>query len=426
MADARTFTKVNGSHSIGDNFLGVALGGGNLTFHQKKYYIPLMRLQPSSERLESITGDYRAIYNPSTNSWDFRELDKEIELMDFGNKTIIANVFYTPKFLSSCPESKYYPYCAPIDYVKWNWYVKNIVEHVYNKYKIKYWEIGNEPSGHFFFRSSMDSFFDYYVQTASVIKSVNPDVLVGGVADNPFFLQTYSSFFKKIHGSGNKKLLDFISFHWYGQWGHKDDAFNPKAIIRLSSSLKEQLNTFGFGDLPMYLTEWNLLAVPENFISESQVNSFFVASQYFLHWSNIDRALFFRAEPYSNMKSSLINSSGSITTTGQIFSLLKKIYSSNNYKLVSKENVYVFWSEENKDFLIAYYDEKNMAGQKNKSINVKFPVALGIRNKCEYYSIANGFDSASGNVDKIPCDAQGYIGDIIMHNFDVIHISYFQ
>ncbi|HCB1497652.1 glycosyl hydrolase family 39 [Klebsiella oxytoca] len=333
--------------------LGVALGGGSKTLLEYKYYSTLQKLKPAGIRLEAVTADYRSLYDPVSRKWDYHLLDKELDQID-KSTFIIANIFYTPKFLSSCPNSKNYAYCPPKDINAWTDYVKNIVRHVYSKYGVKYWEIGNEPSGKNFFRAPLRDFFKFYILTAQAIKDINSDIMVGGYADNAYYVDAYYDFFKNIK-ERDPDLLNFVTFHWYGDWSLKSK-YDPSEINSITYNIREKLTSLNMKNIPIFLTEWNLRAQGESPNGNDQITAYFIAMQYWIHISRINKAFFFRVEPYSNTKSSLLDSHGEMTQVGAAFFDMTDMLKNYDFQLKNIDDIYILFSASRKRIILSRYD----------------------------------------------------------------------
>lgn len=408
----------NSSIQVKKEFFGVAPGGGNEAFSAYKYYSSLNEISPDVVRLEAITADYRNLYNPQTKLWDYSQLDNEIEKMSHGKRTIIANIFYTPKFLSSCPDSKFYAFCTPNDLNAWSFYVTNIVQHVYQKYGIKYWEIGNEPSGKFFFKGSMSSFFKFYIETAKAIKKVDNNILVGGFADNAFYVKAYSDFFTIIR-KYDPNLLNFVTFHWYGDWGGGNGKYNPKDIFSISEKLKETMDSSGFSGMPIFLTEWNLVGNNPPPWGGDQVASYFVASEYWLQKSPIDKSLFFRVEPYNNTNASLLDSNGKKNNVAEIFSILSNIDTKNIYM---QDNIYVFFNRTRREVVLSNYDLSD-SSPKEVTLDIG-KVDVSNCQKSKYKVVIYSNERMSNGVSNLKCSGENAFINLVVKNFDVIHVSY--
>ncbi|WP_142503313.1 GH39 family glycosyl hydrolase [Klebsiella sp. 2680] len=338
-----------------NNSLGIALGGGSQTLLQYKFYSPLKKMMPTGIRLEAVTADYRSLYDPILNKWNYDLLDKELDHVNINKaSSVIANVFYTPRFLSSCPNSKNYAYCPPNDMNAWTNYVKNIVRHVYSKYGVKYWEIGNEPSGKNFFRAPMRDFLNFYLLTAKAIKEVDSNIMVGGYADNAYYIDAYYDFFKSIK-EHDLDLLNFVTFHWYGDWG-KGHKYDPSDLGSISSNIQNKLAVLGMKNVPIFLTEWNLSAEGKPPHGKKQVVSYFIAAQYWINLSKIDRAFFFRVEPYLNTNSSLLDSNGGITSVGDVFTDMGNILKSNKFYFKKIDDIYIFFSPTQRKLIFSRYN----------------------------------------------------------------------
>jgi xylan 1,4-beta-xylosidase len=146
----------------------------------------------------------------------------------------------------------------PRDFDKFANVVKHIAMH-YNQgwangfhYDIRYWEFWNEPEA-LFWSGTPEQFYSLYEKTARALKSVDPALKVGGVAnafaynDGPFregFID---------YCAAHKLPLDFFSWHTYA-----DRSADPYDAVRLARQIRELLNTHGFPKAESILSEWNL------------------------------------------------------------------------------------------------------------------------------------------------------------------------
>lgn len=307
---------------INKGLAGVALGGGATTYRKPAFLNSLDGLGVRYVRLETITADSRGLYNAATDTWNWTLLDQEIENIQATGAEIVANIFYTPRFLAYHDDSRYY-YSYPKDYDAWARYVAAIVHHVNIEkgYGIKYWEIGNEPSGGHFFRAPMSEFYRYYGVTAQAVKQGDATALVGGLGDNAQYPIYWKNLFSYCLENGVP--VDFVSFHWYGQWTSGGDT-RPYLSSGYATTLKELALEMLSRDLPVFLTEWNL--VGENPDSETaKVGAYLGAGLYWLQESPVDAAFYFRVEPYGNTLGSLLAADSQWRTLGRIFSNFSKV-----------------------------------------------------------------------------------------------------
>ncbi len=173
---------------------------------------------------------------------------------------------------------KKYNVFPPADFEKWARVCEHIVRH-YNdgwadghRWNIKYWEIWNEPDGtdpHIEpfgppnWQGTAAQYYKLYRITANRIKTLHPDVLVGGYSscyilgkfadgrwqegDAGFF----TGFLRYISAPGTAAPLDF--FTWHGYLGNQ----GIKKIDREFGFVNDTLNAFGFHKTKRIDAEWN-------------------------------------------------------------------------------------------------------------------------------------------------------------------------
>jgi xylan 1,4-beta-xylosidase len=145
----------------------------------------------------------------------------------------------------------------PADFDKYANIVKHIAMH-YNQgwangyhYQIRYWEFWNEPEG--FWSGTPEQFYSLYEKTALALKSVDPELKVGGDAralpydDGPW----REGFFE--YCAKRKVPLDFYSWHTYAI-GSAD----PYDAVRLAKDIRKIVDDHGFPKAESILSEWNL------------------------------------------------------------------------------------------------------------------------------------------------------------------------
>lgn len=301
---------------IKKDLAGVSLGGGATTYVNPTYLKSIDGIGIRYVRLETITADNRNLYDPASGKWNWTRLDQEIENIQATGSKVIANVFYTPRSHAFHSDNRYF-YSYPKDYDEWTKYVSEIVRHVNieKKYGIQYWEIGNEPSGGHFFRAPMSEFFRYYAVTARAIKQADPAAFVGGLGDNANYPEHWRNLFD--YCLKNDAPVDFVSFHWYGQWTRKGDT-SPHLFLQYASALKGLARAKFNRDLPVLLTEWNLVGEDPDPIT-AKVGAYLGAGLYWLQESVVDSAFYFRVQPHRKTLGSLLAADGQWRTLGRIF-----------------------------------------------------------------------------------------------------------
>ena len=152
----------------------------------------------------------------------------------------------------------------PKDLEKWAKVASNIVRH-YNQgwadgyeWNIQRWEIWNEFDGGGSWTGTTEQYCELYRRTATAIKEIAPDVMVGGPAlahrmdtlDGREFLS---------YCRDNDLPLDFISWHGYGS--------HPNQVIERIKLGLDIAKEYGFTGTETHFTEWNY--VPKDEDSES-------------------------------------------------------------------------------------------------------------------------------------------------------------
>lgn len=185
----------------------------------------------------------------------------------------------------------------PKDFNKYAAVVRHIVLH-YNRgwakgyhYRIRYWEIWNEPDlGKVFWAGSAHQYFELYGKLARSVKSADPHTLVGGPAiarpnDDTPYRDAFLEYVRAEH-----LPLNFYSWHWYAT-----DSDDPMDFIRISKDVRARLNEHGFSRTRSMVTEWNY-GLMDPMPTALQRASFITASLIYMQDAPIDAATLYRAD----------------------------------------------------------------------------------------------------------------------------------
>ncbi len=153
----------------------------------------------------------------------------------------------------------------PKDFGKWADICCAIIRH-YNegwadgfRYKIRYWEVWNEPENQpAMWTGTDDQYFQLYEVTAKAIKARWPDLKVGGPSlgytgefkNGQFQASDFLLRFLR-HCRDHQVPLDFFSWHRY--------ASDPSDYTRRARALRQVLDEHGFLKTESHLNEWNYL-----------------------------------------------------------------------------------------------------------------------------------------------------------------------
>ena len=199
---------------------------------------------------------------------------------------------FSPEALATSQKSIFYwkGNTSHPDPTGWHNLVDAFIRHIetrYGKEEVRTWyfEVWNEPNlSGFWEGADQKAYFELYDLTAKTIKSIDPELRVGGpatagVAWIPEFLAHV-----KESGAG----IDFVSTHTYGveggfldEAGKNDTKLNPssEAIIGDVKRAREQISESAFPDLPLYFTEWSTSYTPRDAIHDSYISAAYILAK---------------------------------------------------------------------------------------------------------------------------------------------------
>ena len=180
----------------------------------------------------------------------------------------------------------------PDDYAKWAELVRHFLQHCIARYGIDevrswYFEVWNEPDLHGFFTGTQQQYFDLYETTAKTVKSVDPQLRVGGPATSNFHVDPEVLKKGEAEGADLPSLpwrpnwvpdfiefchqrnlpLDFISTHPYPM----DFEVDGKKVHRSVNSTRDDLrllrklvNASPYPKAEIHLTEWSSSSSPRD------------------------------------------------------------------------------------------------------------------------------------------------------------------
>jgi xylan 1,4-beta-xylosidase len=185
----------------------------------------------------------------------------------------------------------------PKNFDKYAAIAKHIVLH-YNRgwakgfhYRIRFWEIWNEPDlGKVFWAGTAHQYFELYGKLALAVKSADPHARVGGPAiarpnDDTPYRDAFLEYVRTEH-----LPLDFYSWHWYAT-----DSDDPLDFIRISRDMRARLDKHGFTRTRSMVTEWNY-GLMDPMPTAVQRASFITAALIYMQDAPIDAATLYRAD----------------------------------------------------------------------------------------------------------------------------------
>jgi hypothetical protein len=140
----------------------------------------------------------------------------------------------------------------PKSYERWADMVSHIARH-YNDgwsngpdYKIKYWEVWNEPDSSLFWTGTAQDYYQLYEIAAKKLKATVPNIKVGGPALDGD-LEFLDGFLRRCQEHGVP--LDFVSWHYYSP--------DPHEAAKRGRRIRELIDRHGFSGTESILDEWN-------------------------------------------------------------------------------------------------------------------------------------------------------------------------
>jgi len=242
-------------------------------------------------RFHAIFHDVLGTYTEINGSpiYDWTKIDYLYDhLLKIGIKPFVE-LGFTPSAMRSSDQTIFYwnGNTSHPDPEKWAGLVDAFVRHIENRYgkrEIRSWffEVWNEPNLDMFWeKADQGAYFKLYALTAGTIKSVDPELKVGGPSTaGAAWVQEFLHFTRT---SGAP--LDFITTHTYGvdggfldEKGIQDTKLSPLpgAIIDDVRKVRTQMNASGNSDMPLYFTEWSTSYTPRDSVHDSYISAAYI------------------------------------------------------------------------------------------------------------------------------------------------------
>jgi len=184
----------------------------------------------------------------------------------------------------------------PKDYAKWGGLMAAHAQHCQDRYgeaevDTWLWELWNEPDI-FYWKGSLQQFYDLYTVTAEAIRGVLPNAKVGGPAVTGGGVDFLRGFL--AHTSATRTPLDFVSFHtkgsaftpWrvYGPTGAAAPEQQNPSLNKMIFEIRRCLRVIGefaeYHDLPAVVDECDA-GVPAHYSVYDNANFAFQNTEYY-------------------------------------------------------------------------------------------------------------------------------------------------
>lgn len=237
----------------------------------------------------------------------YREVDINGEMKAFYNFTYIDRIFdsylklglrpfvefgFMPKPLASGEQTVFYwkgNVTPPADYEKWRALIVAVVTHFIDRYgleEVLKWpfEVWNEPNlTNFWKDADQAEYFKLYQVTAEAVKSVHPDLQVGGPAicgGADHWITDFLRFCEE-----QQVPVDFVSRHAYTSAApnkktfeyYYQELYEPTFMLDEFRKVRKMIDESPFPELPFHITEYNTSYNPTNPVHDTALNAAYLA-----------------------------------------------------------------------------------------------------------------------------------------------------
>jgi xylan 1,4-beta-xylosidase len=227
-----------------------------------------------------------------TTTYDWSGIDRLYDDLLARRIRPFVELGFTPKALATSQNSIFYWHgnTSHPDPAGWRDLIAAFIHHIedrYGKEEVRSWyfEVWNEPNlSGFWEGGDQQAYFALYDLTSKTIKSIDPELRVGGPATAG--AAWVPEFLEHVQRSG--AAVDFVSTHTYGvQGGFLDE--NGKSDTRLDPSpdaivgdvrrVREQIQASAFPSLPLDFTEWSTSYTPRDSVHDSYISAPYILAK---------------------------------------------------------------------------------------------------------------------------------------------------
>ncbi|MBV8809417.1 MAG: glycosyl hydrolase family 39 [Acidobacteriaceae bacterium] len=230
-------------------------------------------------RFHGILDDEVGVYKEDEHGnpvYNFAYVDEIYDGLLKNGVRPVVEISFMPKKLAFDPDALhpfwYKPNVSPPkSWEKWDGLMAALARHLVERYGVDevaqwYFEVWNEPNIDFWGGiPRKKSYFELYEHTARDLKSVSPQLRVGGPATAA--AAWVDEFLK--NAAEKHMLVDFVSTHGYADdtaedlFGTNEDIPMDDRVCRAVEKVKRQIESSALPKLPLLWTEWNVPGMKE-------------------------------------------------------------------------------------------------------------------------------------------------------------------
>lgn len=253
-------------------------------------------------KMHSILDDSMMVYSEygGIPHYNFLLVDRVFDFLKSIGLKPYVQLSFMPKDMAKLPnKTTFFAHAItspPEDPRKWNQLISRFVTHLIERYgmeEVLTWPFGvwNEPftASNFFGFDQQQEYYNLYSDSYSTIKKIDQRFQVGGPSHLSAHNKGDDSLYDFLEWTRrNNCIPDFLDVHYYdtdfSQVFLNEDGI--KVSSRLSSSvtsfsdyserIHRELAEHGFGEIPIYLTEWNSTTSHRDLLSDTCFKSSYI------------------------------------------------------------------------------------------------------------------------------------------------------
>ena len=224
-------------------------------------------------RAHAILHDDNAVVvraDDGTLQFDFTAVDEQYDRILARGIRPIVELSFMPAALARDPDQTVFVYrgiiSPPRDWTEWHDLVAALAHHLVDRYgldEVRTWgfEVWNEANLEVFWSGTQPEYLRLYAESARAVKSVDAELRVGGPSTAASeWVETLAAFCES-----EDLPLDFATSHTYGN---------------LPLDQRPALERHGFGDAPIWWTEWGVGSTHFGAVHDTAFGAPFVLSGY--------------------------------------------------------------------------------------------------------------------------------------------------
>lgn len=239
-------------------------------------------------------------------------VDRALDFLLSINLKPLIQFSFMPMALASQPEKNIFHLAFntsfPSDMAEWNMLIRDFTSHLlsrYGKKEVISWLfcVWNEPmtSTAMFGFGDLAPFFQLYQNTYRTVKSVCPEIVFGSTSI--YYVESLGSKWIENYlrfADTNECRPDFLNIHYYSDilpnetnfyLGQANISHFPKQTDDFGlyiGSIKKMFKDFGYGNLPIYLTEWNFTLSHRNLLNDTCFKSCYIMKNLLKNYDRLD------------------------------------------------------------------------------------------------------------------------------------------